>query len=91
MADGPARLPWRKRLLLFTISGIAFLLLFVVSIRITVRERFCVSVVLGYGLPLLFWLAALFFPLRAIRWRFHRRTAAAVGAWVWCGFFGSVL
>jgi uncharacterized protein DUF4349 len=39
-----------------------------------------VSILLGYGLPLLFWLAILFFPLHAMRRRFRRTAAVAVGA-----------
>jgi VIT1/CCC1 family predicted Fe2+/Mn2+ transporter len=41
---------------------------------------FVVGFLLVYGLPLLFWLALLFFPLRAIRRRFLRTPLAETGA-----------
>ncbi|HYA63101.1 MAG TPA: DUF4349 domain-containing protein [Candidatus Sulfotelmatobacter sp.] len=37
---------------------------------------FVLSVLLGYGLPLLFWLALLFLPLRAVWRRFHHAPTA---------------
>ena len=41
---------------------------------------FVVGCLLVYGLPLLFWLAVLFFPLRAIRRHFHRAPVPEISA-----------